>query len=97
MAHRAILRETGGLVRRTVRTVIIRQVAVNARAAGQTKIAIDVALCALHRCVKASQDESGFAVVERRSHPVACCVAGIARSGKPCSRVIRIGRSFEVL
>lgn len=64
VAQRTIQREAPCLVGRVGRAVKVRQVAVDAGAAGQPKVVIRVALGALHTVMRTSQSETGGGVVE---------------------------------
>jgi len=64
--------------------------------AGQAVVAIDVALLALQRGVRASQGEAGGRVIERRARPGSVVVALQAVGGEPCLNVIGIRRTVVV-
>jgi len=70
MASRAVLREVAGFVRWIIRPVIIRLVAVPARAATQGVIVVYVALRALQTGMRPGQREPGGRVIERRARPI---------------------------
>ena len=83
MAHSAILRESGCLVGRIISSAVVGQVAVDARCAGQGEIAVDVALRALHSCMRSDQCKPGRSMVEVGASPAGDGrVAGVARRWK---------------
>ena len=97
VAHGAVLREAGGFVRRVGGPVEIRQVAGNARGAGQAEVVVHVALRALHRGVGAGQRETRSGVVEFSAHPLRRVVAQSAILREPRGLVIRTGGSIEIV
>lgn len=70
VAQRAILRESGGGMRRIRGSVVIGLVAILARRAVQGVVIIDVARAALLRGVHSHQRETGGRMVESRAEPV---------------------------
>jgi len=75
MTPQTVLGEIGGLVRRVVGVVVVGQVAVDAGAAGEAVVIVDMALRALEAGVSAGQCETGGVMVERRAGPVRNCRA----------------------
>ena len=75
MAQRAVLRESGGLVRRVVGTVVIGLVTAPARRAIQCVVVVDVARGALLGGVQAHQRESRSCVIEGGAVPINGSVA----------------------
>lgn len=75
VARRAILRETGGRVRRIGRSVVIRLMAIPAGGARQVEIVVYVALGALKRGMETGQRETGGRMIESSAQPVGGGVA----------------------
>ena len=81
------------------RALEILQVAADAGGvgAGQTVVAIHMALRALHAAVCASQREAGGVVIESRAGPGSRRVALLASLREAGLHVIGIGRALEIL
>ena len=69
MTQSAILGESGRLVPRIGGAVVVGQVAIDACRAGQTEIAADMALCALHARMGANKGEARGRMIERGACP----------------------------
>ena len=70
MANGTVLRESGGLVRRSGGSVVIGLVAIPAGRAGQAEVIIHVALGARCRKMRPGQGEARGGVVERGAGPI---------------------------
>ena len=97
VAGRARSREPCRRVIRIGRAVVIRLVAAHARGRQRGVVVVHVAVGAGHGRVRPRQRERRRVVVERRSAPVCCAVAGIARVGEAYLRVVGIRRRGVVL
>ncbi len=97
MASRARSRETRRCVIRIRRAVVVRLVATHARCRQRRVVVVHVAIGAGHGRVRTGQRERRRVVIERRSAPVCCAVAGIARRRETYLRVVGIGRRSVVL
>ena len=96
MAEGAVLRESGGFVRRVVGAVVVGLMAVTAGRAGQAVVIVEVARRALLGGVEAQQLEPGGGVVETRAGPISGGVAGSARLREAGRRVVGSGGLLEV-
>jgi len=86
-------------VDRVIGVVVIRLVARDAGGirAGQTVVAVHMALRALQAGMRAAQRETGRRVTKRRTRPTGGRVALIAGLRKPSLYVVRIRRALEIL
>lgn len=96
MAEGAVLRESGGFVRRVVGSVEVGLVAVPAGPAGQAVVVVEVARRALLGGVEAQQFEPGGGVVERGAGPIRGGVAGSAGLRKAGCCVVGTGGFLEI-
>ena len=69
VANVALLRESARHVIRIRRALVVLHVATNAGCVGQTVVAIDVAIAALHFQVKSRQGKATLGMIERRGLP----------------------------
>ena len=96
MAQGAVLRESGGFVRRVVGSVVVALVAVPASRARQAVVGVQVARRALLGGVEAQQLEPGSGVVESGTGPVRRGVAGSAGLREAGCRVVGAGGLLEI-
>ena len=97
MADFALLRNPGGSVIRTRRSLKILQVTGNAGRGRQVVVSIRVALGAGHLCVGTGQRKGGFGMVKCGRLPGRSRVADLALLRDPGRHVIWICRSLEIL
>ena len=79
------------------RPLKILQVARHARRSRQIVVPVDVALGALHSCVRAGQRETGGGVVKARSRPRHRVVTLLAGLREAAAHVIRVSRPLKIL
>ena len=89
--------ESGLLVRRIVRALVILHVATGARGAQASEISVQMAALALQLGMCPGEGKSSARVIENRIRPRCCVVADRAIGRKSCLRVIRIGRFLIIL
>ena len=80
-------RETSLYVIRIGRTVVIRSMTSLAGRIAERVVVVDVARLARQRNVSAGKSEAGRRVIECRSAPTRCGVAGLASCGETCGDV----------
>lgn len=91
MATRAIVRKSGGCVRRTCSAVVVVDVATEAIGRRTRELAAHVACDATHRCVRAEQREAcECGVVKLSALPLVGSVAGVALERKFRRRVVGV-------
>jgi hypothetical protein len=93
----ANLRHSGLHVVGIGRSLIVLQMAGDARGVGQVVISVDMTLCTLQRDVRPGQREAGLAVVKRGIRPRCGRVAACASLRHARLYVIRVGGSLIVL
>jgi len=97
MAHRTVLRETGGRVRRIIGCIEILYVAAEAIRRSPLEASANVARRAIQARMRASQDESGLAVIECDPQPSVHVVARLARHGETSRPMVNRFSSIEIV
>ena len=96
MAQGAVLRESGGFVRRVGGAIVVGLMAVPASRAGQAVVIVEVARRALLGGVEAQQLEPGGGVVESGAGPIGGGVAGSAVLREAGRYVVGTGGLLEI-
>src|ERR1035441_6273809 len=96
MAQSAVLRESGGLVRGVIGSVVVGEVATDTGRATQVVVAVDVARGALLGGMESHQEESRGGVVERAAVPVGRGVAASAVLREAGCRVVGARGFLEI-
>ena len=97
VADRAVLREAGGLVVRTIGRIEVVQVARQASRARQAEIVVDMALRALRGGMRASEGKTRGRMVELGSHPLDRVMAECAVLRECRGLVIRTASRIEIV